>query len=49
MAEEFQIPQFKDRADFQSWWKRPEIDAFFKPVSAILNSEKDRQNDWNSL
>ena len=30
MAEQFQIPQFKDRADFQSWWKRSEIEAFFK-------------------
>jgi serine/threonine-protein kinase len=30
MAEQFQIPQFKDKADFQAWWKRPEIEAFFK-------------------
>ena len=29
MAAQLQIPRFKDRSDFQSWWKSPRIETFF--------------------
>ncbi|MFA5794632.1 MAG: tetratricopeptide repeat protein [Candidatus Brocadiia bacterium] len=30
MPEEFKIPQFKDREDFQNWWQNPDTEQYFQ-------------------